>query len=251
MKQLLLASALVALPAAAASLDELGRQTAALNAGVRALDTRLEKLESGAAQSPQLLNLLRDVEQLRADLARLRGDAELQAHQIDTLAKRQTDLYTDLDQRLIELGKKVAQPAPAAPVEAASPPDPARGADEARTYDAALAQFRAGNYNGALSGFREFLERHPQSALTANAQYWIGHSYYALKDYKNAAAQQRKLVELYPASTKAPDAMLNLATNQVHLDDLAGAKKTLETLIATYPSSNAATLAKRRLDALK
>ncbi len=55
----------------------------------------------------------------------------------------------------------------------------------------------------------------------------------------------------FPASAKVPDALLNIATNQIALDDLTAARKTLEDLVAKHPGTNAATLAMRRLSALK
>jgi tol-pal system protein YbgF len=87
--------------------------------------------------------------------------------------------------------------------------------------------------------------------LASNAQYWIGYSYYALKDYKTALAHQQKLVAAYPASAKVPDALLNIAANQLALDNPDGARKTLEGLVAKYPGTPAATLAARRLATLK
>ncbi len=122
---------------------------------------------------------------------------------------------------------------------------------ESRTYEAALNHFREANYAGAIAGFKGFLKAYPDSALAPNAQYWIGYSYYALKDYKTALAHQQKLVAAYSSSAKVPDALLNIATNQIALDNLDAAKKTLEELVAKHPGTNAATLASRRLAALK
>lgn len=266
---LLLALACAA-PARAADA-ELARQ-------LQALDARIARLES-ALQNQELLGLLKEVETLKAELARVRGQAEVQAHQLDTLGKRQNDLYVDLDQRIGELAKASrpadppappaataappAAPAPAAPPAAAAPaaaaaapatPAAAPQLDplvESRSYETALAHFREGNYAAAIAGFRGFLKVYPDSALAPNAQYWIGYAYYALKDYKSALAHQQKLIAAYPASAKVPDAMLNIATNQIALDNLDAAKKTLHDLVARHPGTQAATLASRRLAALK
>lgn len=238
-------------------------QVQALRQKVDALDARLLKLEGLIQQNQELLGLLKEVEALKADVAKMRGQGEMQAHQIDTLGKRQNDLYVDLDQRLGEL-TKTAKPAPAPPVAAApqapapdAPAAPAAAAQqldplvESRTYETALNHFREANYAGAIAGFKGFLKVYPDSALAPNAQYWIGYSYYALKDYKTALAHQQKLVVAYPGSAKVPDALLNVATNQIALDNLDAAKKTLEDLVARHPGTNAATLASRRLTALK
>ena len=243
---------------------ELTRQMQDMQKRVDGLDARLGKIEAALQQNQQLLDLLKEVELLKADVAKLRGQAEVQTHQLETLGKRQNDLYADLDQRIADLSKAAK---PAVPVDEPTPPGAAEPAAatpsasaatpqldplvESRSYEAALAHFRDANYAGAIAGFKSFLKTYPESALAANAQYWIGYSYYALKDYKTALAHQQKLVAVYPTSNKVPDAMLNIATNQIALDDLAAARKTLEELVAKHPGTNAATLASRRLAALK
>jgi len=285
-----------------ANTEQLTRQLLELQQVTRVLDSRIQKLESSLQQNQQLLGLLKEVETLKAEVAKLRGQAEVQLHQMDTLGKRQNDLYVDLDQRLAELNKslnapgaapavvvakptsaEVASPAPvsagkaskqepaqtptaqtsepssapdavasvpqakAQPVAAAPQLDPLL---ESRTYEAALNNFRAGNYAGAIAGFKGFLKAYPDSALASNAQYWVGYSYYVLKDYKTALAQQQKLLLAYPDSAKVPDALFNVAANQINLDDLPSARKTLSELVAKYPGTHAATLAARRLAVL-
>lgn len=235
-------------------VTEVSNEVKALKQKVDAIDARLGKVETALQDNQQLLNLLKEVEALKAEIARLRGQAEVQGHQLDTLGKRQNDLYADLDQRVADLAKaaKAAPVADAAPASAAvgnSPPlDPQ---PESRSYEAALTQFREANYPAAIVGFNGFIKAYPDSTLASNAQYWIGYSYYALKDYKTALAHQQKLLAVYPASNKVPDALLNIATNQLALDDTAGARKTLEDLVAKHPGTQAATLAARRLSTLK
>ena len=247
----------LAQPVWAADTTELSRQVQALQQLAGSLDARLGKLESAAQQNQNLLGLLQEVETLKAEVAKMRGLTEVQAHQLDTLDKRQNDLYADLDQRLGELAKAVR----AAPVAAAATPDtsitqpsatpPPDTQAESATYEAALKLFRDAHYAGAIAGFKAFLKTYPDSALAPNAQYWVGYSYYSLKDYKSAQAQQQKLVVAYPTSAKVPDALLNIATNQIALNKLADARKTLEELVAKYPGTPAAAQASRRLSALK
>jgi tol-pal system protein YbgF len=261
------------------STNELFRKVEAQQQLVDSINARLGKLETSTQQNQQLLDLLQEVETLKAEVAKLRGQAEVQVHQLDTLGKRQNDLYIDLDQRITDLGKagKPAEGTEVVPAAAASQPaapsvvpkadaavapkaDVASGpattpkpdpAAESRAYEAALNLFRDANYAGAIASFRGFLKAYPDGELASNAQYWIGYSYYALKDYKSALAHQQKLVAAYPNSNKVPDSLLNIATNQIALDNLVDARKTLEELVAKYPDTNAATLAARRLSALK
>lgn len=279
---MILASALALAQPVWADAPDSARQVQALQQQFGSLNARIDKLESVLQQNQQLLGLLQEVERLKAEVSKMRGQAEVQVHQLDTLGKRQNDLYVDLDQRIAELAKAAKpEPAPApapapvveaappaapspqaappaaAPTAAAAPVAPAAAAPqldplvESRTYESALNHFREANYPGAIAGFRGFLKAYPDSALAPNAQYWIGYSYYALKDYKSALAHQQKLVAVYPASAKVPDSLLNIAANQIALDNLDGARKTLEELMAKHPGTHAATLAGRRLSALK
>lgn len=258
-------------PAWAANTDELARQIQALQQLAGSLDARLARLESGGQQNQQLLGMLQEVEALKSEVAKMRGQAEVQVHQMDTLGKRQNDLYVDLDQRITDLAKSLKSasaagtgspevaPAQAAPAVGAPSAGSAAATSapqfdpmvESRSYEASLDHFRGANYAGAIAGFKGFLKAYPDSALASNAQYWIGYSYFALKDYKSALAHQQKLVAAYPASAKVPDALLNIASNMIALDDLTGARKVLEELVAKHPGTNAATLASRRLSALK
>ena len=240
-------------------------QSVALSAGA----TKSEALP----QNQAALNLLKEVEELKAEVARLRGQAEMQAHQIDSLGKRQSDLYVDLDKRLEDIGKQVKTNAQAV-ASAVSPSVAVANAvasssasesaskqaasaatgdplAESKSYEAALNLFRAGNYTKSIASFAAFLKSYPDSTLAPNAMYWTGYAYYAAKDYKNALTQQMKLVKEYPQSAKVPDALLNIASNQMELNDLTSAKKNLEELAAKYPGTNAAAIASKRLDLLK
>jgi len=265
-----------ALPAWGQTPD-IARQVQALQRATDSLNERLAKLEGVMQQNQQLLGLLQEVETLKAEVARIRGQAEVQVHQLDTLGKRQNDLYVDLDQRISDLAKAASKPAPVAettqppepppapaapaekPVAEAAQPSPAPVAAtpqldplvESRTYETSLNHFREANYAGAIAGFKGFLKSYTDSALAPNAPYWLGYAYFTLKDYKTAMAHQQKLLAAYPTSAKVPDALLNIASNQIALDDLAGGRKTLEELIDKHPGTNAAKLAARRLAALK
>lgn len=227
------------------------------------LNQRLGALES-TVKSQGLVDLLHDVDEIKADVAKLRGQYEVLTYELDQAQKRQRDLYLDLDGRLRKLegtGGAAAPAANAAPAgtdsgasgatgvasAARSPPVPADIATEQHTYDAALDQFKSGNFAAAVTGFQGFARTYPRSPLAPSAIYWTGNAQYALKDFRAAIATQRQLLAAYPDSQKVPDAMLNIASCQVELGDAAGARRTLEDLVAKYPTSEAAGKARQRL----
>jgi len=256
----------LALPARAALFDddEARKRIEATNQRLtqiqQQLDGRITALEQ-QLKSQGLVELFNQVEQLKSDIARLRGQIEVLTYEQDQQQKRQKDLYVDLDTRLRKLegggtgtlGATDAAPPP--PVAAVAPPPPVAGAlppagaDEQKVYDAALDKFKAGSYGSAVAGFQTFLKTYPKSPLAPSAQYWIGNAQYAQKDFKGSIATQRQLVAAYPDSAKVPDAMLNIATAQLDLGDGTGSRRTLEDLLAKYPKSEAAAKAKQRLGA--
>ena len=254
----------VAAPAAAQGLfddNEARRRIELLRQQVeanrQATEARLSKAETAAQEAAErsadrgvLLDLASQIESLRGDIARMRGQLEVIAHQADSAEARQKQLYLDIDPRLRKLEQAREQQAavpekPPAPKPADNEPSPA----EAKAYQAALDQFKLGNYSLAVAAMQGFLVTYPQSTLAANAQYWIGMAYSGQRDYKNAIAAQRKLLAAWPDSPKAPDAMLSIASAQETMGDRAAARKTLEELIAKYPGSSSATSAKQRLAA--
>ena len=222
---------------------------------------RLAKVEDALKNQP-VLGLVSQIEALREELRQLRGQIEVVSNNIDMAAKRQRDMYVDLDTRLRRLEQPVAggpsgAPAPSAAPAATGGVAPAQiasvpgSADESRVYDAAQNQRRNGNYQGAIIALQGFIAQYPRSTLAPRAQYWIGDSYFNLRDFKSAIANQQKLIGTYPDSPSVPDALLNIASSQIELGDTAAARKTMDGLVERYPVSEAAEKAKRRLATLR
>ena len=232
--------------------DEARRRIEILRQGLetqnRTIDERLKKIEQMAGDRNALLEFASQMEMLRNDVAAMRGQVEVLANQAETLTKRQTELYQDIDTRLLKL-EKAREAQAAVPEKPAAGGEPEVSAAETRAYQAALDQFKLGNYSLAVAAMQGFLVTYPNSALAANAQYWIGMAHSGQRDYKNAIAAQRKLLSTWPESQKAPDAMLSIASAQETMGDRKSAQKTLEDLVGKYPSSSAATSAKQRLAA--
>ena len=242
---ILLLACLSLLPQAHAGLfddEEARKSIATLNAQVeanrKAAEERLAKIE--ALVQDRAIELSKMIEELKQDLARLRGQVEVLSNQIETLDRRQKDLYVDLDARIRKLEAGIQ----AQEKQAAAASDPVA---ESKAYEAALNQFKLGNYQTAIAAFQSFLGAYPDSPQLPSAQYWIGNAYYALRDYKVAIAAQQKVVALWPDSAKAPDALLNIASCQAELGETRAARETLQGLVKKYPGSPAAEQAKQRL----
>jgi len=223
-------------------IEALRRQ---VEASQKTIDERLAKIESSAADRGVILDLSNQLEALRNEIARMRGQVEVLLNQAEVADKRRSELYQDIDARLLKLeGPKTAGADKPGATEADASPA------EAKAYQSALDQFKLGNYPLAVSAMQGFLATYPASPLASNAQYWVGMAYSGQRDYKSSIAAQRKLLSVWPDSNKAPDALLSIAAAQETVGDRRSAQKTLEELIARYPTSSAAASAKQRLAAI-
>jgi tol-pal system protein YbgF len=224
-------------------------------------EARIQRLEE-AIRSIGVVELVRQLEGVNAEIARLRGQLEVLANENQQVQKRQRDFYLDLDSRLkrLEGGAPAGAGATSAPVESntvsapppAAPPRVATRDDQARevkAYDAASNLFRRNDFPSAIDAFRAFVKDYPASPLAANAGYWIGISYANMRDYRSALAAQEDLLSKYPQSPKAPDALLAIAAIQMDQGDSGSARNTLEDIIARFPTSEAAGKARTRLAA--
>ena len=228
-------------------IEALRQQNAQLSERLGHIDDTLK----GLAASNPALELSQQLERLRQEVTQLRGQLEVSANEVQMASKRQRDMYVDLDTRMrrLEVPAAAAAVAPAAAGAAAATSEATDV--EARAYEAAQGQRKIGNYQGAIAGFRNFLSQYPKSTLSHRAQYWIGDSYYNLRDFKNAIASQQRLISAFPDSASVPDALLNIASSQIELGEAAAARRTMDGLIARYPASEAADKARRRLATLK
>jgi tol-pal system protein YbgF len=257
-------------------LDDLagrvGAQEKSVEASLKAINDRMGRLEE-SMKGQALLDLFREIENLKAEIAKMRGQMEVIANSVEVNQKRQRDFYVDLDSRLRRLEAPPASPATGAssepPAASGTPsgqvataaagtakptvPPPAVAADpsEARIYETAQNLRRIGNYQGAINAFQEFIRRYPKSTLASSAQYWIGDSYFNLRDFRLAIQSQRSLISLYPDSQKVPDALLNIASSQIEMGESVAGRRTMEEVVNKYPVSEAADKAKRRLATLK
>lgn len=253
--------------------------TFAADQGSAALTTRVERLERRIGR---LTELMLQVDTLKRENSELRGQIELQNHLIESLKKRQRDLYIDIDTRLSQMqGASVpastAVPAnaspkpvaaavdnprrkPVAPVPDSRPatvvkmntPSSTIGPEEQAAYDKAYKMLVGGKrYPEAIKSFQAFLQSYPASRLAGNAQYWLAEAHYVSQQNDTALAEFKKVMTQYPSSSKVPDAMLKTAYLVQATNNVAEARKLLGQIISSYPRSSAANLARQRLKSIR
>lgn len=189
-----------------------------------------------------ILDLSNQLEILRVEIAKMRGQDEQLARDVAEVQRKQKDISQGVDERLRKFepskvtvdGKEfVASPA------------------EIRDFDAALATLRRGEFAPAQTAFLDFINRYPQSGYRPSALFWLGNAQYALRAYREAIINFKSVVAIAPDHVRSPEAALSIANCQVELKDNVSARKTLNDLIKVYPQSEAASVAKDRLTRLK
>ena len=208
------------------------------------VEERMKALEATSIERRAILDLAGQLEALRSELAKSRGQIEVLLHQVEVAEKRQKDLYVDIDTRLRKLEQGAEQHAAAA---ARPPPEAGPSEEEKRAYESALNQFKLGNYSAAIDLLGQLLVKYPNGKLAPNAQYWIGMGYSGRRDYRNAIAALLKVIQQWPLDPKAADAMLSIASAQEAMGDVKSAQATLQDVLAKYPGSTAADQARLRL----
>lgn len=169
------------------------------------------------------------------ELARYREDAD---KRIITLDDRITKLQTTVD----ELNKKITELTQQKKEETITPDS---------VYMKGLETFKSGNMPAARDIFTKFLEKYPQHDLAANAQYWIGETYYSEKEYEPSILAFQEVIKNHPQKEKVPAAMLKQAMAFKAIGDTKNARYVLKKLVESYPKSEEVKKARELLKELK
>jgi tol-pal system protein YbgF len=194
--------------------------------------------------------------QLQQSITMLTGQIEQLQYRNQQLQQQLEKMQADYEYRLdqMEKGKGgggprpggAQAPAPPPPSMAAAAPPSAAGGNADQLYSEAMKKLQDGDNAGAERTFKAFLQSHPKHQLAGNAQYWLGESYYARRDYQNAMTAFAEGYKNYKASPKGPDNLLKLGITLAVLGRKADACQVFAKFSQDYP--RATDLQKRRVD---
>lgn len=178
--------------------------------------------------------------------ANVRARVQL-ADQIEALEQEVVRLRGDMEQ----LGRPSSGLGSPGGTSGARAPD-AKSSDprEQSAFDQSIESFRKGQYKEATENLTAFLTLYPDSKLTPTAQFYLGSSRYASKDFKGAIATLDAMVKRYPREARAPDALLMIAGSQFELNNRAASKATLQRIVQEYKGTPAAETAAKRIPLL-
>jgi tol-pal system protein YbgF len=109
-------------------------------------------------------------------------------------------------------------PPPAPPAEPADTDPAIPAGTPAQQFNHAFGLVKQADYPAAETALRAFVTQHPNDPLAANAQYWLGETYYARNKYMEAAEAFAEGYKRYPKGPKAPDELLKLGMSLARAD---------------------------------
>lgn len=103
-------------------------------------------------------------------------------------------------------------------------------------YEQAFSDIRESRYIEAEARLKSFMRDYPSHNLAANAQYWLGETYYVRGDYREAAKAFAQGYQDYPQGQKAADSLLKLGLSLAKMGKSEDACLSFAQLRKEFPS---------------
>lgn len=214
---------------------EMINQNDALNSEVSRLRGQLDEVLDALKKSQE--RQAKFAADLDSRVGKVETEGKAQSRDAQTKVNALEDKVRELEQSLAVLRQALSE------ANQAAEEDPAQ-----KAYGSAVKEYEAGDYAAAIRHLGAFAELFPDSALTPDAQYWLGDALWRQRDYAAAITAEEKLLDKYPASTKAPDAWLLIGKSRLALGDAESARRAWQQLVERHPDSDPA---RKALELLK
>lgn len=207
-----------------AQIDRVLAQLGRANDSVRAISTRLAKLQGDVSN---------DHYQMTREII-----------QLQELSGQSTRRLQELRGALEERAPAAAAPAPGDTARAAAAPGPGQ------LFQSSLDQLRRGSVGVARNGFEELLRTYPTYEDAPEAMVYIAETYAAERNQAAADSVYGLVVQRYPRSPKAATALYKRALMLKSAGQNAAARAALERIVREYPRSDEAALAREQIRTL-
>lgn len=208
----------------------------------QALEARIAKLEE-TLKNQALVDLYTQVETLKLDLNKLRGQIEVLTNENELAQKRQKDFYIDLDSRLRRI-EQPGLPATSVAPAAIAPPVAVSSAPSSPAPSAPSASSGAISIPAAVPGTKAVVATIPAAptatATSAEAEtraYEMAYNLFKIGNYPGAIVGFQNFRKNYPASSLAPSAVYWIGNAHYALRDFKSAISVQQNLVSTYPDS--------------
>jgi TolA-binding protein len=204
---------------------------------------KIDELNQAARRSGADLGV--SVSKLQDEVARAKGDLEVQQHKLGQLEAQLADMQQASEKRFAALkGRGALDEAEAKQLLESLP----RQDDKAGLMALARGQEQKGNAGVARQLYDEYLRRFPTDPGAAEAAVRSGDLSAGQGRWKEAFIGYGWVYKNQPQSERAPDAMFGMATSMLELDELRpDAPAMLNEIVLKYPKSAAAAKAKAKL----
>lgn len=198
---------------------------------------------------------------LQQEIQELRGQLEIQAHDLKRLQQQQLAFYKDIDNRL-QPNSTDKHPEntninsdlnPQNNTNADSEASYPKGnpADEQISYLAAYELVKNKHFDEAERAFQKFIHQYPQGGYSANAHYWLGELHLVKKNNEAALVDFKTVINQFPSSSKAAASQLKIAYVYINLGKPLEARTQLQKVLQNYPDTPAARMAGNKLESLQ
>ncbi len=242
----------------------------------------LVKEDQGSSTVNDSAKLIDKIQSLQKEVQELRGQLEVQAHDLKLLQQQQVAFYKDLDARISGSSTSSAKSAPikttpetslstsststpSKPVQLSQPKPTqpvttpvvvptttsrANPADEQISYLAAYELVKNKRFDDATVAMQAFVQKYPKGGYTANAEYWLGELYLVKRDYQKSIEHFDIVLQQFPSSSKSAASLLKSAYAYAAKGDKQEAKSRFEQVVKNYPDTPTAKLASAKLQSI-
>jgi tol-pal system protein YbgF len=237
------------------------------------IEKQIQALERKSSSKEEVAKLNANVSEQTRQLLKSNADTGVKLNELTSKMEQLEAKLEDTNRRLSQLSQQIAETQgdlarlrssgtsslpPSGKPGTPGMPDggdtglrtPAGGPTPSDLYDTAYGDYSKGRYALAIQGFQDYLKSYPNTDLSDDAQYWIGESHYAQKNYKEAVADFDKLLKDWPKSNRAPAGLLKKAYALLELGQKPEAVVQLQYVMHEYPTTDEARLARAKLKSL-
>ncbi|MBP3547043.1 MAG: tol-pal system protein YbgF [Alphaproteobacteria bacterium] len=220
---------------------DLGVQVGRMDEQVRSMTGRIDELDYKIKQLSEKIDMInRDID-VRISLMEGKTPTVSSNVQVeDNSPKFAAPVATEAPQSIV--GGTISKEENLQPVKGSTVPE---------IYQSGLEALKATEYEKAEKAFNKILTKFPDDKLAGNAQYWLGETYYARKEFDKAAIAFAKGYQGYKNSAKAADSLLKLGMAMQGLNKNKEACAAFTSLAKEFPKAEKTLKEKAKSEAKK
>lgn len=239
-------------------------ETSTVHSDVESMRSNLADTRANVQQMQRDLSALKErVDETRVQVGRQIGQTSREGDQrvknlearlakLEEELRAQGELLKEREEALKQLRDTMeAQQKTGAPSDGLAEGAAAESDAIKRDYETAWRALDKKDYKAAIVRFKEFIKKYPKSTLAGNAQYWIGESHYALREFDLAIIEFDAVRRRHPQGEKVPAALLKQGFAFAELGEKVNARLILQEVVEKYPQSAEAVRARQRLKSLE